>query len=132
MPQRILDRLLTWSLLVGVGSPVIARAPASGPVVSTRPSGAVVLAWDGSGDFGPQTPGTRTSGWNEALACCARQSRDLYVAGGFGGRKAIYHIEETVRLPATQDFKIDGGVYVINYRGRPEEDAVVIDSAMNC
>ena len=27
----------------------------------------VLLAYDGTGDFGPQTPGTRTDGWQEAL-----------------------------------------------------------------
>lgn len=93
----------------------------------------MLLAWDGTGDFGPETPGTRTSGWQEALDFCAAQARDLYVKGGYGGRRAIYHIETTVRVPPAQDFRFDGGVYVVNFRGPdPTEAAFVIDSAMNC
>jgi len=98
-----------------------------------RPHPAVILAFDNSGDFGPGTPGTRTSGWQEALDFCVAQARDLYVQGGYGGRQAVYHIDTTVYLPPAQDFRIDGGVYVLNYRG-PDDgaDALVMDSAMNC
>lgn len=93
----------------------------------------LVLAHDDTGDFGPATPGTKTAGWQEALDDCVAQSKDLYVKGGYGGRKAVYHIDETIRFPPAQDFKIDGGVYVINFRGtKTDDDAVVIDSAMNC
>lgn len=92
----------------------------------------VLLAFDGSGDFGPQTPGTRTGGWQEALDHCVREARDLYVKGGFGGRKPIYHIRETIRFPAAQNFRVDGGVYVLNWEGAADEDLLVLDSAMNC
>ncbi len=94
----------------------------------------VVLAWDASGDFGPQTPGTRTAGWQEAIDHCIAHGRDLYVRGGWGGRRAIYAIHDTIRIPATQDFRIDGGVYVLNWVGphdRPDKDLMVIDSTMN-
>jgi hypothetical protein len=70
----------------------------------------VLLAFDGMGDFGPQTPGTRTDGWQEALDFCVRQARDLHVMGGFGGRKPVYHIRETIRFPAAQDFRAENGV----------------------
>ena len=94
---------------------------------------AVLLAFDDSGDFGPSTPDTRTAGWQEALDYCLEHGRDLYVKGGYGGRKAIYHIDTTINVPPAQDFRIDGGVYVINFKGPdPTVDAMRIDSAMNC
>lgn len=92
----------------------------------------VLLAWDNAGDFGPATPGTRTAGWQEALDSCVTAKRDLYVKGGWGGRDAIYHVSETIRIPATQDFRIDGGVYVVNWTGPPEKDLLVVDSGMDC
>ncbi|MCC6155525.1 MAG: hypothetical protein IT367_17280 [Candidatus Hydrogenedentes bacterium] len=102
-----------------------------GPTEKNGPC--VVLAYDDTGDFGPATPGTKTAGWQEALDYCVVNARDLYVKGGFGGRKAIYHIDDTIRFPAAQDFRVDGGVYVINFKGPdPAVDAVRIDSAMNC
>jgi len=94
----------------------------------------VVLAWDASGDFGPETSGTTTAGWQEAVDCCVANGHDLYVKGGWGGRKAIYHVSDTIRIPATQDFRIDGGVYVVNWIGPPDDpakDLMRIDSAMN-
>lgn len=111
-------------------SGLVARPERGGSSPSARPQ--VLLAWDGTGDFGPQTPGTKTSGWKEALEHCVAHGLDLYVKGGYGGQKAIYHTRETIRLPAAQDFRIDGGVFVINYVGDPMQDAVVMDSAMNC
>lgn len=97
----------------------------------------VVLSWDSNdsaAQFGPHTPGTKTAGWQEAIAYCVANGRDLYVKGGWGGRKAVYHVEDTIRVPATQDFRIDGGVYVINWTGPaedPSKDLLVIDSTMN-
>jgi hypothetical protein len=94
----------------------------------------IVLAWDNTGDFGPSTPGTKTAGWQESLDKCVEIGSDLYVKGGWGGRKAIYHVSDTIRVPATQDFRIDGGVYVVNWVGAaddPSKDLMVIDSTMN-
>ncbi len=98
-------------------------------------SAMVVLSWDESGQFGPQTPGTKTAGWQEAIDYCVEHGQDLYAKGGWGGRKAIYHVQDTIRIPATQDFRIDGGVYVINWEGPaddPAKDLMIIDSSMNC
>lgn len=50
----------------------------------------IVLAYDDTGDFGPATTGTKTAGWR-TIDYCVAHARDLYVKGGFGGRKAIYH-----------------------------------------
>ena len=94
----------------------------------------VILSWNDTGEFGPQTPNTKTCGWQEALDYCVANGRDLYVKGGWGGRKAIYNISETIRIPATQDFRIDGGVYVLNWTGPaddPSKDLMLIDSTMN-
>ncbi|NUM53075.1 MAG: hypothetical protein HUU46_05475 [Candidatus Hydrogenedentes bacterium] len=104
---------------------------AAGPTEKSGPC--VVLAYDDTGDFGPATPGTKTSGWQEAIDYCVANARDLYVKGGFGGRTPIYHIDSTITIPAAQDFRIDGGIYVINFKGPdPSVDAMRIDSAMNC
>ena len=92
----------------------------------------VTLAYDNTGDFGPQTPGTMTPGWQEALDHCVANKLDLYVKGGWGGRKAIYHIRDTIRIPPSQDFKIDGGVYVLNWTGPKDRDLLVVDSGMDC
>ncbi len=92
----------------------------------------ILLAWDGTGDFGPETPGTQTAGWQEALDSCVAAKRDLYVKGGWGGRDAIYHVSETIRIPPTQDFRIDGGMYVVNWTGPSDRDMIVVDSGMDC
>lgn len=127
----------TFTLLVALLSlsPPALRAaePAPPPELArTARSAFALLAFDGTGDFGPQTPGTRTDGWQEALDFCVREARDLTVKGGFGGRKPIYHIHDTIRFPAAQDFRVDGGVYVLNWEGPAEKDLLVLDSAMNC
>lgn len=116
--------LLTLLLLA---SPGIAQQRQAPPRAAC-----VLLAFDGMGDFGPQTPGTRTDGWQEALDFCVRQARDLHVMGGFGGRKPVYHIRDTIRFPAAQDFRVTGGVYVLNWEGPADKDLLVLDSAMNC
>ncbi len=113
-------KIILTSLCFGL----VTRALASSPWVQ--------LSFDQTGDFGPQTPGTRTDGWQEALDFCVREGRDLYVKGGFGGGKAIYHIKDTIRFPPAQDFRVDGGVYVLNWEGPPDKDLVQLDSAMNC
>ncbi len=92
----------------------------------------VVLAWDGTRQFGPKTDGTRTAGWQEALDFCVERKQDLYVKGGWGGRDAIYHVQETIEMPPTQDFRIDGGEYVMNWTGASDKDMLIVDSGMDC
>lgn len=125
----MLARSAVVALSVGVVASVCGAAYAA-----AKEYPAIVVAWDDTGDFGPGTPGTKTAGWQEALDACVAQSRDLYVKGGFGGRKAIYNVSETIRVPATQDFRIDGGLYVLNWTGPaddPSKDLMLIDSTMN-
>lgn len=90
------------------------------------------------GDFGPNTPGTRTSGFQEALDFSQDQSRDLHIYGGSGGLHDgegnphnVYNIDQTVRIPWSQDFTVTGGNYVLNYRGE-KGPVLQFDSQMNC
>jgi hypothetical protein len=111
--------------------------PAAPPAALRNPAYIVVTPGgpaDG-GDFGPATPGTRTSGIQEALNAAKVQRRDLYIAGGAMpgafANGAVYFIQETLRVPWFQDFRLDGGEYVIQYT--PDTgDAVVFDSLMSC
>ena len=94
---------------------------------------------DDRGDFGPHTPGTKTSGLQEALDYAHENCRDVYIWGGRGGIHDrtgvtpgnVYHLQETLRVPWSQDFRLDGGNYAISYN-HPHGDAITIDSQMNC
>lgn len=86
----------------------------------------VVVAADGTGDFGPQTSGTSTSGIQEAINYCVANQRDLYIKGG-----ATYNVSSTIMVPATQDFRIDGGAYTLNWTGSANQDMLDIDSTMD-
>ncbi len=93
---------------------------------------------DDGGDFGPRTPGTRTSGIQEALDAAHALCRDVYISGGRGGlhrgegvARNIYTLDETLRVPWSQDFCLDGGNYLLIYR-RESGSALHLDSQMNC
>jgi len=86
------------------------------------------------GDFGPNTPGTKTSGLQEAIDHAREIQRDVYIAGG-GAKEAfknpvVYFMSETLRIPWMQDFRLDSGQAVIQYTG--SGDAIVLDSQMSC
>ncbi|MCA9040514.1 MAG: hypothetical protein KDA65_09230 [Planctomycetaceae bacterium] len=87
------------------------------------------------GDFGPNTPGTNTSGLQEAFDLAKRTTQDVYIVGGNlthgENQGVVYFLDETLRIPWMQDFRIDGGEYVIQYRPT-HGDAITIDSAMSC
>ncbi len=87
------------------------------------------------GDFGPKTEGTKTGGIQEALDYAKANRRDLYISGGgltepFKGGVG-YQLEETLRIPWNQNWRIDGGEYWLTYVPKAG-DGVVIDSQMNC
>lgn len=93
---------------------------------------------DDGGDFGPNTPGTKTSGFQEAIDYAHENCRDVYVFGGRGGMHGgegiphnVYTLDETLRIPWSQDFRMDGGNYLLGYR-KTTGDAIHIDSQMNC
>src|SRR5688572_4795229 len=72
------------------------------------------------GDFGPGTPGTKTSGLQEAFDACKRDKRDLYIVGGgaaaaFQNPGGVYALNVTLRIPWMQDFRCDGGEAVLQY-----------------
>jgi hypothetical protein len=90
------------------------------------------------GDFGPYTPGTRTAGIQEALDEAHRGCHELHIVGGRGGLHDgegtsgnVYQVEETIRVPWSQDFTLTGGNYVLSYTGS-SGSALHIDSQMNC
>ncbi len=131
-----LNRLCGFLLLLCVGGAACAE-PATAPV-ALRDLGYLVVTPGGpgdGGDFGPGTPGTRTSGIQEALNAAKEQRRDVYIAGGAMPKAfangAVYFIQETLRVPWFQDFRLDGGEYVIQYTPT-SGDAVVFDSLMSC
>ena len=87
------------------------------------------------GDFGPKTPGSKTSGLQEAFNLAHQETKDLFIAGGglhdVTRKTVAYHLSETLRVPWMHNFRLYGGEYFLIYT--PEKgDAVVIDSQMNC
>ncbi len=113
-----------------------AEAPAGS---SRKPYVFVTLGGpDDGGDFGPHTPGTKTSGIQEALDYAHANFRDVYIFGGPGGLHEgqgvsdnIYVLHETLRVRWSQDFRVDGGNYILAYQ-KSTGHAIHIDSQMNC
>ncbi len=87
------------------------------------------------GDFGPKTPGTKTSGLQEAFDAAKAQAKDLYIVGGSWTtgktEPIVYFLDATLHIPWMQNFRLDGGHYVINYNPQAG-NAVVFDSQMSC
>jgi len=87
------------------------------------------------GDFGPHTPGTKTSGLQEAFNKAKETTQDVFIAGGNltfdSNQGVVYFLHETLRIPWMQDFRLDGGEYVIQYTPT-QGDAIVMDSQMSC
>jgi len=65
------------------------------------------------GDFGPGTPGTKTSGLQEAFNRAHEEVRDIYIVGGGNNsmlQKGVsYRLDQTLRIPWMQDWRLDGG-----------------------
>jgi len=138
---RILS-LMAWLLTMACCWRAAAQQPGPGdvkPVVRHyRSLNYLVVTPDGpddGGDFGPKTPGTKTSGLQEALDRAHEEVKDVYVVGGGAnqpaGKGVAYRLDQTLHVPWMQDWRLDGGEYVLSYSGR-QGDAVVIDSQMNC
>jgi hypothetical protein len=127
MTVAILFVTLTTSCFAGDQVPTSAAPRA---ILYVTPAGP-----DDGGDFGPRTPGTKTSGLQEAFNAAKAQARDIYIVGGsWTANKTepvVYFLDATLHIPWMQNFRVDGGHYVINYNPR-EGDAVVIDSQMSC
>lgn len=91
----------------------------------------VVVSTDSSGDFNAQTPGTVTGGIQEAINYCVNQARAGYGRNLFV-KKGKYNIGDTINIPSTRDFMIDGGSGVLTWTGSPGKDMIVVDSAIDC
>jgi hypothetical protein len=59
----------------------------------------------------------------------------VYIVGGNlthgNNQGVVYFLNETLRIPWMQDFRLDGGEYVIQYNPK-QGDAIVMDSQMSC
>ena len=75
------------------------------------------------GDFGPRTPGTKTSGLQEAFDAAKARGMDLYIAGGSWTaektRPIVYVLHETLRIPV--DAGLSAGQRPLRDPPRPED-----------
>ena len=136
--NRLALLLVALAIMVGsvaVGNGVNGTSPTPAAIVSRNQ---IVVSPDGpsdGGDFGPHTPGTQTSGLQEALDAAKARGQDLYIAGGSWTadktRPIVYNLNTTLRVPWMQNFRLDSGNCVLNYTPTPG-DAVVFDSQMSC
>ena len=97
-----------------------------------RNMGYVVVSPQGpidGGDYGPYTPGTKTSGIQEAFdyAWVRNELEEVYIVGG---PDVVYTLDETLDIPWGQNWHCDGGSYVMNFT-ITNGDCMVIDSQMN-
>ena len=102
-------------------------SPSGRVIVTTR--GKILAARAGTvGGF------TRTAGIQEGINYAVATGADLYIEGRSAiGRtnNNVYFVHAPITIPATQDFRIDGGESVINY-SPPRGDLLTIDSCEDC
>lgn len=128
--------LLIASIQLVIAANALGQSPASPRDEGIRANRIVVTPngpQDG-GDFGPHTPGTKTSGLQEAFDAAKAQAKDLYISGGSWTadktKPVVYVLHETLRIPWMQDFRMESGHCVIHY-AKKTGDAVVFDSQMS-
>jgi hypothetical protein len=87
------------------------------------------------GDYGPDTPGTQTSGFQEAFTFARAQNKEVYIiGGGIQGDQAnpvVYTLNAPLAIPWGQDWRCDGGNYVMNFT-LTSGPCLSFDSQMNC
>lgn len=126
------------ALLVAVAGQSTSEVRGDDDFPMRRPSNKLVVSPDGprdGGDFGPQTPGTKTSGLQEAFNTAKKLGMDLEISGGNwteGKTDAVvYQLHETLQIPWMQNARVDCGHAVFNYTPKTG-DAIVFDSQMSC
>jgi hypothetical protein len=135
-------RVLRATLVVLAVATVLSARAAEPPAFEKTPAAwrlnRVIVTPRGpkdGGDFGPLTPGSRTSGLQEAFDAAKAQGKDLYLSGGnwtLGQVDGVvYVLHETLRIPWMQDFHCDSGHCVIQYVPKTG-DAIVLDSQVSC
>jgi hypothetical protein len=123
-----MSRFIVFAAVVLGGTAAVAAADqpgsVSGQIENYHNVNYVVVSPNGprdGGDFGPHTPGTKTSGIQEALSFAKEHVRDVYICGG--GIKAPfqggvgYTLHETLHIPWNQNWRLDGGEYWLSYGG---------------
>jgi len=136
MPSRLLLGILIFACFSQIARCDEVAASANQP--GRNATNQIIVSPQGprdGGDFGPHTPGTKTSGLQEALLAAKEQAKDVYLAGGSWTadvtEPVVYHLHETLVIPWMQNFRLDSGHCVLNYTPK-SGDAVVIDSQMSC
>lgn len=123
----------TWIIVAVV---LVAGNMAYGQVAELSNLGYVVVSPNGpldGGDYGPATPGTTTSGIQEAFNHAKANMKEVYIVGAAtaAGEPVVYHVNSTITIPWGQDWHGDGGNYVMEF-SMTSGDCLVIDSMMSC
>ena len=85
------------------------------------------------GDYGPFTPGTQTSGWQEAIDFALANDKDVYIIGG--GMPEVFQppvmhtFSTTLQIPPAENFRITGGYYL--FGNSSGGNIIEIDSQKN-
>jgi hypothetical protein len=94
---------------------------------------------DGS-DYGPYTPGTQTSGLQEAINAAIAANKDVYYIGGTISsivsvssgyefvQDTVYNLSQTLYFPPAKNFRFTGGNAVFNYTQSSINPLVRVDS----
>ena len=106
-------------------------------LVILRHLGYVVVSPQGpgdGGDFGTQTPGSATSGLQEAFNFAVANNKDVFIVGGLFiwgvAGPVVYQCNTKLTVPAAKNLRIAGGDYVMNW-GTSNSDCLVFDSQDN-
>ena len=97
--------------------------------------GYIVISPNGpkdGGDFGRHTPGTQTSGLQEAFNFAKNSIREVYVIGGSvtgTDKPVVYNLDTTLHIPWGQNAHCDGGNYVLNFT-QTSGDCLLLNSQM--
>lgn len=129
----------SWQCPKGCAKEIDMNAKGTYQTIKTLETlGYVIVTPEGpkdGGHFGMHTPRTKTSGIQEAFNYAKTRRRDVYIVGGCMPEQLTpgtnYRLEETLKIPWMQDFRLDGGEYNLEYV-KSEGAAVIIDSQMSC
>ena len=124
--------------IIWAGMFVLAGSLWAEEVTELHNLGYVVVSPNGptdGGDYGPHTPGTQTSGLQEAFDFAKDNVREVYVIGGSvtsaDSPPVVYNLETTLHIPWGQDWNCEGGNYIMNFT-QTSGDCLWVDCQMTC